>query len=143
MTSLATLDLRGNSISTLSVLPPLGGLTQVDLDVNQLLLAANSAASNVVTTLQNRGVTVSAAYQFVNPNGSPVLALQLSNRVSELSWPDVYLAYNLQSSTNLTATNAWANVPITPFPTNSELLVVTNFPESTRFFRLTAPVVPQ
>lgn len=63
LTGLKTLELSDNRISDIGVLTGLAALEEVDLSENCLDETPGSAASQVITELKNRGVTVWASFQ--------------------------------------------------------------------------------
>jgi len=68
--------------------------------------------------------------------GSPTLNIQKFDTDAVLSWPSYYGGFTLQSVTNVTASNTWANVAGTPAVVANQY-VLTNGPISgNRFFRL-------
>jgi hypothetical protein len=70
---------------------------------------------------------------------APALRITLSNSFAVLSWPAAFGNYQLQSNTNISASNGWSSV-VAPRSTNNGFISVTSPPTNSRqFFRLSSP----
>lgn len=69
----------------------------------------------------------------------PPLDIQLMDTNATVSWPLFGVKYQLQSTTDLSATNGWSFVPQVPTTNGDQISVTLPVGENQRFFRLIEP----
>lgn len=111
--------------------------------VGNVYLIGQTASANFPTHAALQGNYGGAQDAFLAKIGNsafqPAIAIQPSGNQVALSWPALASEFNLQSNTNLVATNGWRPVLGAPAQTNHILTVTLPATNAAQFFRLSNP----
>jgi 1,4-alpha-glucan branching enzyme len=74
------------------------------------------------------------------PEAPPNLAITFTNGAVNITWPNTYFGWVLESSTSLNGNSSWTQIPLTRYQTNAANVFVNASPSSSStFYRLQSP----